>query len=377
VSPTKAEGVLLLSAMYGEGHRRAAQAVGLALDELQPALPHWEEDYFEFVDHRLNKLVARTYVLSVRHLPLIWHAFYRGTSRVAPDSAMQRFLNGLGRKRLRHHLEQAMPRVVVNTFPTPAGVLSTLRGKGELSLPNLVVITDYTVHSQWLHPHVDRYYVGSDSVREGMIQRGIPPERILATGIPIHPRFRDLPSRNEARAMLGLDERPTVLAMAGAYGMIGGFPQIVAELLSEDLPCQLLVVAGRDPQLRAALEALPSDGPTGLRVFGFVEDIEKLYAAADVVFGKSGGLTVTETLQSGLPMLIYRPIPGQEQVNAAFVSDAGAGIWVREPQDLLPAYRRLVQDAELRNQLSFAARRLARPDAAQAIAKDVAYWHAR
>ncbi|MDA8346794.1 MAG: glycosyltransferase [Thermaerobacter sp.] len=377
MSPTKAEGVLLLSAMYGEGHRRAAQAVGLALDELKPALMHWEEDYFDFVDHRLNRLVARTYVLSVRHMPVIWDAFYRGTSHIAPNSSMQRFLNGLGRRRLLRHLQERRPRVVLNTFPTPAGVLSTLRGYGELSLPNLVVVTDYTVHSQWLHPHVDRYYVGSDSVREGMIRRGVPGEKILATGIPTHPRFRELPARQEMRAALGLDERPTVLAMAGAYGMIGGFPDIVKALMEEDLPCQILVVAGRDPQLRAALEALPQGKRTTLRVFGFVEDIERLYAASDFVFGKSGGLTVTETLQCGLPMLIFRPIPGQEQVNAAFVSDADAGVWVRDPEDLGRTFRMFATDPQLRERLSQGARRLARPDAAAAIAKDVAYWHDR
>lgn len=377
MSPTNAEGVLLLSAMYGEGHRRAAQAVGMALDGLHPALRHWEEDYFEFVDHRLNRLVARTYVLSVRHAPVIWSAFYKGTSRIAPDSAVQRFLNGLGNRRLLRHLEERRPRVVLNTFPTPAGVLSTLRRRGELDLPNLVVITDYTVHSQWLHPIVDRYYVGSESVRDGMVRRGVSEDHILVTGIPVHPRFRDLPSREEARRRLGLDERPTVLAMAGAYGMIGGFPDIVRELMREDLPCQILVVAGRDQQLRSALEALPRGRRTSLQVFGFVDDIEWLYAASDVVFGKAGGLTVTETLQTGLPMLVYRPIPGQEEVNAAFVADAGAGMWVRDPSELSRVFRMFATDAQLRERLSDAARSLARPDAAAAIAKDVAYWHDR
>ncbi len=377
MSATQAEGVLLLSAMYGEGHRRAAQAVSLALDDLRPTLPHWEEDYFEFVDHRLNRLVARTYVLSVRHVPLLWHAFYRGTSRIAPDSALQRFLNGLGRQRLLRHLEERRPRIVVNTFPTPAGVLSTLRGYGEVTAANLVVITDYTVHSQWLHPNVDRYYVGSESVRDGMIRRGIPAERILATGIPIHPRFRDLPPRDEARRALGLDERPTVLAMAGAYGMMGGFPEIIAELLAQDVPCQILAIAGRDAQLKAALGQLQPGRRASLHVFGFVEDIERLYAASDFVFGKAGGLTVTESLQCGLPMLIYRPIPGQEQVNAAFVADQGAGIWVRERSGLGPAFRELATDAQRRSGLAEGARRLARPDAAAVIAKDVAHWHAR
>ncbi len=376
-SEGSANGVLLLSAMYGEGHRRAAQAVALALDALEPPLDHWEEDYFDFVDRRLNRLIARTYVLSVRHAPIAWHAFYSGTSQIAPDSPIQRFLNSLGRHRLLEHLVTRQPRVVLNTFPTPAGVISTLKERSRVGLPNLVVVTDYTVHSQWVHDHVDRYYVGSDAVRDGLLQRGVPPSRVLATGIPVHQRFVNPPSREEALQHLGLDDRPTVLAMAGAYGMIGGFPRIVEELMGEDLDCQILAVAGRDPQLREAMSQIPAKGRTRLVTFGFVQEMEYLYAACDFVFGKAGGLTVTEALQCHRPMLVYRPIPGQEQVNAKYIESAGAGIWVRAPEDLLGSFRRMCEDQHLRSQQADAARRIARPNAAADIAKDVAYWHGR
>jgi processive 1,2-diacylglycerol beta-glucosyltransferase len=376
-SQGSADGVLLLSAMYGEGHRRAAQAVGLALDALHPPLVHWEEDYFDFVDRRLNRLIARTYVLSVRHAPIAWRAFYRGTSQISPDSPLQRFLNSLGRHRLLEHVQTRQPRVVLNTFPTPAGVVSTLKERGRLDVPNLVVVTDYTVHSQWLHQHVDRYYVGSEAVREGLLRRGLPDESVLVTGIPVHPRFVQPPTREEALRHLGIDDRPTVLAMAGAYGMIGGFPRIVEELMAEDLDCQILAVAGRDPQLREALGQIPVKGRTKLVVFGFVQEMEYLYAACDFVFGKAGGLTVTEALSCHRPMLIYRPIPGQEQVNAAYIESAGAGTWVRQAEDLRQAFRRMCQDPGLWKGQADAARRIARPNAAADIAKDVAYWHGR
>ncbi len=376
-SEGSADGVLLLSAMYGEGHRRAAQAVALALDALEPPLAHWEEDYFDFVDRRLNRLIARTYVLSVRHAPIAWRAFYRGTAQISPDSPMQRFLNSLGHHRLLEHIEARRPRVALNTFPTPAGVISTLKERGRTDLPNLVVVTDYTVHSQWLHDRVDRYYVGSEAVREGLMRRGVPGERVLATGIPVHPRFASPPSRQEALRHLGLDDRPTVLAMAGAYGMIGGFPRIVEELMAEDLDCQIIAVAGRDPQLRAALAQIPSRGRTRLVALGFVQEMEYLYAACDFVFGKAGGLTVTEALQCHRPMLVYRPIPGQEQVNAEYIERTGAGVWVRTPEDLRGTFRRMLEDTDLRVQQAEAARSISRPNAAAEIAKDVAYWHGR
>lgn len=371
------DGVLLLSAMYGEGHRRAAQAVGLALDALEPPLLHWEEDYFDFVDRRLNRLIARTYVMSVRHAPIAWHAFYRGTAQIPPNSAVQRFLNSLGRRRLLDHIEARRPRVALNTFPTPAGVLSTLKERKLTGVANLVVVTDYAVHSQWIHSSVDRYYVGSEEVRQGLMSRGVPADRVLATGIPVHPRFAHPPERADALRRLGLDDRPTVLAMAGAYGMIGGFPHIVQELMAENLDCQIIAVAGRDTQLREALAAIPAPGRTRLLALGFVQEMEYLYAACDFVFGKAGGLTVTEALQCHRPMLIFHPIPGQEELNAAYIERAGAGIWVRQQEDLLPTFRRMLEQTALRTALADAARRAAHPGAAADIAKDVAYWHGR
>jgi processive 1,2-diacylglycerol beta-glucosyltransferase len=186
-----------------------------------------------------------------------------------------------------------------------------------------------------------------------------------------------MPSQAQARRHLGLDDRPTVLAMAGAYGMIGGFLHIVEQLMAENLDCQILAVAGRDPQLGAALRQIPARGRSRLVPLGFVEEMEYLYAASDLVFGKAGGLTVTESLRCGRPMLIFRPIPGQEEVNARYVEQAGAGIWVREAAELPGVFRRLLEDGDLRERLASAARDIARPEAAASIAKDVAYWHGR
>lgn len=370
-------GVLVLSAMYGDGHRRAAQAVGLALDDRTSPVPHWERDYFDFVDRRFNRLVARTYVLSVRHAPKLWEAFYRGTAAIRPDSPMQRYLNGLGRRRLLQEIRRSAPGAVLNTFPTPVGVISTLKRRGRLSLPNLAVVTDYAVHSQWIHPGVDRYYVGSESVRQGLLGRGVPDEAIRITGIPVHPRFIGLPGAAEARRAIGLPERPTVLAMAGAYGMMGGFREMLQRLVALDLDCEILAIAGRDADLKTALESIPAGGRTGLRVYGYVTEIHELYAACDVVLGKAGGLTVSEALATGRPMLIYRPIPGQEEFNTEFVASGGAGLHARSEEELLEAFRRVVDDESLRSDMAQRARQLARPNAANAIAEDVATWLAR
>lgn len=370
-------GVLILSAMYGDGHRRAAQAISLALDARLPAVPNWERDYFDFVDRRFNRIVARTYVLSVRHAPILWEAFYRGTAAIQPDSPIQRYINGLGRRRLLQELRRSRPAAVLNTYPTPAGVISTLKRRGQTDLPNLVVVTDYAVHSQWIHPAVDRYYVGSESVRQGLRERGIADGAIRVTGIPVHPRFTGLPEPAEVRRQLGLPERPTILAMAGAYGMMGGFREMLAGLLGLDLDCQILAIAGRDEGLRAALESIPQSGRTGLRVYGYVTEIHELYAAADIVLGKAGGLTVSEAMASGRPMLIYRPIPGQEEFNAEFVVSQGAGIHARSEQELQETFRRVVSDATLREDMARRARDISRPQAAKAIAEDVATWLAR
>ena len=56
-------------------------------------------------------------------------------------------------------------------------------------------------------------------------------------------------------------------------------------------------------------------------------------AISDLVITKPGGLTVSESLASHLPLIIINPIPGQEEENAEFLENSNCAIWLKKNDD--------------------------------------------
>jgi processive 1,2-diacylglycerol beta-glucosyltransferase len=161
-----------------------------------------------------------------------------------------------------------------------------------------------------------------------------------------------------------------VLVTAGAFGLLPDFAAAV-QALREGTQAHLVVVAGRDRQWYERLAAL-QDEATGLTVLAYTTAMPALMAAADVLVSKAGGMTMAEALVSGLPMVVYRPIPGQEAENARYLKDEGAARIAEDVVSLAAAVRELVARPALREAMAARARRLGRPGAARTIAAAVA-----
>jgi len=194
-------------------------------------------------------------------------------------------------------------------------------------------------------------------------------------GIPIAKGFHLPIDRSEALRRFNLDaQRRTVLVTSGGM-TIGPFEAVVEALLrlEEAVPgrIQLLVVCGENRAATHRLERRAREGKMPARVFGFVDNMPELMGASDLVVAKAGGLTVMETLSEGLPLILYHAIPGQERFNAQYVERSGAALWAHSPADVTAAVRRYLDDPAAFAVMRDAARRLSRPDAAEAIVSQV------
>jgi 1,2-diacylglycerol 3-beta-galactosyltransferase len=133
------------------------------------------------------------------------------------------------------------------------------------------------------------------------------------------------------------------------------------------LPLQLAIVAGGDDALYQQLEETEWHLETHL--YNFVTDMPTLLRASDCVLGKAGGLTVTETLACGLPLILVSVLPGQETGNANYVIDGGAGDLAHDPIEVLEVMNHLLANGkELYNQRVQNAFRLGYPRAAYDVA---------
>uniref|UniRef100_UPI0025DC5E9D glycosyltransferase n=1 Tax=Deinococcus sp. TaxID=47478 RepID=UPI0025DC5E9D len=157
---------------------------------------------------------------------------------------------------------------------------------------------------------------------------------------------------------------PLLLISGGGQGLYRSLEKVVNALGQLGRRVQVLVLAGAD---RVGIE---QQGGATVHRLGFTTDFPELLAAADLVVGKAGGLTVAEATTLGVPLVIYDPIPGQEEYNAQYLVNKGAAIWVRELHRLRPAVLRALDEGE-HARLSAAARALGVPDAAQRAAKAI------
>lgn len=244
--------------------------------------------------------------------------------------------------------------MIICTYPVIAGVLAQLRLRGVLKVPVVTVVTDYAVHSQWIHQGVDLYIVGNNDVFEGLVSRGIAPRTIQITGIPVNPRFEHALDRQEISQQLHIyPDRPVFLIMGGAYGVLGGIKKVCQLLADSEVPVQSLIVCGRDEKLYRSMDGIVAEAKNPMHRFGFVRNVEELMAVSDIIITKAGGLTVSEALTRHLPLLIYKPIPGQEEENAHFIQRIGAGLVVQTEEELGETVHRLLhnpQEIELMRQ---------------------------
>lgn len=371
--------ILIFSASYGAGHHSVSAAIEAAIRKKRPDLSVTVRDYFDFVSPGINALTRFAYVSSVRHAPVLWGAFYNATGNVKPDSAVQRTLNRLGRKELLDFLGENDPRIIVCTYPTPAGVLSTLREEGKDTPPCITVITDYAVHTQWVHSNVDKYLVPSEHMIADLAERGVPSNRVVVTGMPIKPRFGNISDRAGLFKKYGLDStRPVILVMAGAFAMLGGVDKIVEACLNMRSAPQLLVVCGYSKKLKTDLQEKYGNSAS-LHLFGFVDFADELMEVSNLLITKAGGITISEALVKKLPMIIFKPIPGQEEFNTRFLVDNGAACVAEDADDLIAHLRELLRsmptgDSTGKGKIEMmaeAAGKLGRPDAADDAASEI------
>lgn len=336
--------ILVFSASFGAGHLKAAEAMIEAIKNVEPTAEIVHEDFMMLINRTLNHLIRASYIKLIKRAPEIWGKFYNGTQQISEDSLFQRFLNTLGRARFIEYIQALKPDVIVCTYPTVAGILAQLRLKGKIHIPLVTVITDYTVHSQWIHLGVDLYIVGSMKINDGLVERGIAPHRIQVTGIPINPRFENKTDRKKILAELGLDtKRMTFLIMGGAYGVLERAKWMCKLITMSQVSLQVIIVCGKDNGLFKSLDSVVEKAQNPIVRFEFVNNVNELMTAADVIITKAGGLTVTEALTKHLPMIIYKPIPGQEESNAAFIHEIGAGRIARTDEEFVAILNELIE----------------------------------
>ena len=379
--------LLLHMESTGSGHRRAAEAIGAALDRSGEDVRYELVNVVDYMNDTLHELyqAARTRILA--DAPHVVGQMYSWYDRQPSETSLfDRLLDKLqhqSMRRLMDRLRQDRPDVAIHTHFFPAEVTAELRRRGEVDFPHLTVTTDLFSHAMWVHEPCERYFAATEEARVYMTHLGAPREKVEVSGIPIDPAFEDLrvgaseherASRERGQA-IRQGAAPRILFMA-----TGLSPDTAADglghLLRTERGLSVTVLAGGDEARRTALGQIEVPQRHDVQILGHRDDVGAIMAGSDLLAGKGGGLTVAECMALGLPMAILQPRPDQEEQNTDYLLEKGAAVRIYRRALLPYKLEEILSDEERWMRLRRSAHALGRPNAARRVA-EVASAYAR
>lgn len=361
--------VAILTLSFGSGHVRASEVIQRALTDVGDNLDVRTLDAIELARSWFRWLYVQPYWWMLRHAPWLWRWLFYRRQRKHHRSTAPHWVFRRGCEEVLRQFKTFAPHLVIVTEIGAVEIAALGKREGWFNAPILAVQTDFQTEPPWVQREIDVYCVGSDEAKSQLIQWGISPNRIVLSGIPIDPAFALAFDKAELLQALGLDSRrPVVLVMGGGAGL-APLDEIIQRLELCGLPLQVLGVAGQDQALRERLQGLHGKIALDVHPFGWTDNIPELMAAADLLVTKPGGMTTSEALAAGLPMVLTHPIPGPEERHGCYLEQNGVAVLARSPEEISELAFRLLTSPQKLEEMARRARELARPEAAHAIAQ--------
>jgi processive 1,2-diacylglycerol beta-glucosyltransferase len=360
--------VLILSSAIGSGHMRASAAVVRGVSLLDPEKRCSIVDFPHEVSPGVERLLRDAYLQALKLWPTAYGRLYQSSGTGQQGPLVQQ-VQTAGLKPLERLVSSTGAQALVAPHFYGAGVLGAYKEQNP-GMFSAVVLTDYVPHPIGVPLNLDLYVVADDAAAEVVAKLGVPEERIHPTGIPIDPIFEEPadpdPARKEIQNLED-DELPIVLVMGGGLGG-GDLEDSVSWLLQAAEAMHLVVLCGSNDRSRERLERLANRGGHEATFLAFTDRVRELMAAGAVLVTKPGGMSCTEALASRLPQVLYHPIPGQEEDNAAAMVRYGAGVMVRETSQILGQTLKILTSPDHRHKMIEAADAAHKPHSARSAA---------
>lgn len=337
---------------------RAAEALQEVITQSDSSAEVKIVDGLAYVSRSFNKFIVDAYKYSATKTPVVYGMFYRLSNKENPSYKIVQKINGKFAKRFLTLLNDFRPDAVVTTHPFPSIMLSRLREKGLTNIPLVSIITDFAPHKAYLNPCISRYIVSSEQMVDELVKLGVDRSIVRPVGIPIDPVFYEQDgNKKENMLQIGFDPKlKTVLIMAGSFG-VTDILKIYENINEIEFDFQIIVITGKNKKLFDEFNSILSVNenmrvgdaqpnfdedkeltrkqtkmnvtkPT--KLIYFTNEVYKYMHISDLIITKPGGLTVSESLASCLPMAIFKAIPGQETDNSEYLCNNNLAIEIKK-----------------------------------------------
>lgn len=366
--------ILIFYGSYGGGHLSAAKTICSYLEK------NYENDVeikivdcIEYINKYINKVSTEAYKELAKKAPWAWKHVYNN-SQAGALSHISNTTNKLMSHKLNSLLQEFKPDLVISTHPFASQMCSLLKQKNKINCKLATILTDYHIHAQWLvlYKNIDYFFVANEQMKLDMISKGVRDQRIFVTGIPISERFLKFYNKQEILEKYNLSpDKETILFFAGGeFGLGRSTTYTILKILIRIFKeVQVIAISGKNKKMNQKFNDLVKSTKTQNRVkiLEYTNDVPELMSISMGVITKAGGLTLTESLVSNLPIAIVNPIPGQEEENAEYLVNNGAAIWVKKGDSVVRVLKYVSRNPEILSKMREKTKQIAKPNSTKDI----------
>lgn len=367
--------IIIFYAAYGGGHLSAARSIKENIETNYSNVDVKLVDCMEYVNKVVNKVTTKAYSEMAKKAPRTWGKVY-WKSQKGPLAHISTTSNKVLSIKLNKLLKDFKPDIIISTHPFGTQMCAYLKKLGKLDAKIATVMTDYAPHDQWLvlNKYVDYYFVSHDEMKKKLHEKGIPNEKIYATGIPLSNKFLLKYDKAEILRSFGLSsDRKTVLFFGGGEFGLGKSKtfKIFRTFVENNNNIQIVAISGKNPKMKENFENLVDelDKHEYVKILEYTDKVPELMSISDLVVTKPGGLTTTESLASGLPIVVINPIPGQEEENATYLESHKVAIWIKSNDDVEKILNDLFSNPAKMHEMKVRARLLSKKSSTKDICK--------
>ena len=365
--------VLIFYASYGGGHLNAAKSIYECMLNYYQNIDVELIDCMKYVNKTIEKVTTAAYREAAKKAPWVWGRIYNDSQK-GPLAHLSSRSNKIMAIKLLKLLREKNPSLIVSTHPFGSQMCSYLKRKGKIQSKIATIMTDFAPHDQWLvgHDFTDFYFVAHQKMKDYLIYKNIPEDKVFVTGIPLSNRFLQKYNRKEILTEFNLqDNIKNILFFGGGEFGLGKTRtfEIFESFVKYSSNMQIIAIAGKNEKMKLAFEKIVAENNAkkNVRVLEFTNKVPELMSISDLVVTKPGGMTTTESLASNLPMIIINPIPGQEEENAEFLEEKGIAIWIKKNSDVSKILTDLFSNSHKLEEMKENTKLLARPNSTKDI----------
>lgn len=349
--------ILIFYASYGGGHLSAAKSIQAYITENYPEHITQLVDCMKYVNKPIEKMTTAAYREMAKKAPWVWGKIY-DKSQKGPLAHISTRSNTIMAIKLLKLLRAEQPDLIISTHPFSSQMCSYLKRKGKITAKISTIMTDFAPHDQWLvgKEYTDYYFVANNKMREYLVNQEIEKNKVYTTGIPLSSRF--LEPFNKLEIFKSFDLNPikqTILFFAGGEFGLGKNQtvDIFKCIVKNFKDIQMIAIAGKNEKIQESFNEYVKkyNREDSIKVLSFTDKVPELMAISNLVITKPGGLTITESLASSLPIIVISPIPGQEEENAEFLEEKGIAVWIRKHDNPKIVLTKLLNDKEKLEQM--------------------------